>query len=1454
LKEKSYLLQRTKKHFSLLISLLVIYTGVNAQAPSPEFSATPLSGCAPVQVSFTDLSSGSPTSWQWDLGNGAQSTQQNPTTTYFNPGTYTVSLTVSNASGTNSITKTAFITINSAPTVDFNASVTAGCFPVRTQFTDLSVPGSGNIVSWEWDFGDGGSSTAQNPRYVYANAGNFNVSLKVTNDRGCSKTISKIQFVRVSPGVRPNFLNSNPTTCGTPASINFNNLSSGPGLITYQWDFGDGNSSNGGSPTHIYNSPGVYGVTLIVSSSLGCVDTLTKPNLLSIGNITTNFTYPDTVCVNTQASFVNNSSPVPQSSVWDFADGTGSQQTDTVKTYTIPGTYNVKLINTYQFCTDSITLLITVLAKPVPDFTAPVTTSCQAPLTVNFQDVSVGAATWLWDFGDGTTSTNQNPSHTYTTPGFFNVRLIITNPFGCADTITKFQFVRIARPIVGINGLPANGCIPFTFQPTPNVISVDGVASYFWEFGDGTTSTAQNPTKIYTILGRYTVKLTITTNTGCIDSFKLVDGVKVGTPPTANYSLTPNPVCAFSPVQFTDLSAPADEWLWLFGDGSVSSLQNPTHAYRDTGRYVVTLVAYNSGCPDTFRLNPPVTVLGPVGRYNFSVNCTNKTQVNFTDDSKLPLTWLWDFGDGTTSTAQNPTHNFPALGTYTVSLTVTNGGCSHTITKSVELVDEGPDFQVLTDTLCRGGIGTFIANSFTPGNISNFRWYLGNGVVINSGTGSAASLSYPIPGIYTISLVSTDINGCIDSIAKPAVLKVFGSRADFNTLSSAACKNATVNFTDLSVTDGIHPITNWRWDFGDGTIQNFSAPPFTHTYTSNGIYTVKLFTTDSFGCLDSMVKTNFLTTPALKADFLTKDTITCPTGGSVAFTNKSSGKQLTYNWDFGDGNSSALPAPTYTYNTTGIFTVKLTVTDSLGCQDSLSKTNHIRVIRPIADFFISDTLSLCTPFQVSFSNASQNFFALAWDLAGQTSFTLNPSFTFVAPGNYDIQLIAVGFGLTCKDTITKRVVVLDTAGSRIDYTPVNGCTPQTVNFTATVPGPVSYIWDFDDGQTANSTSATISHVYTGFGNYTPKLIVVDPTGCNIPLTGSINIQLNGAVAGFEASDSIFCNSGTVQFTDTTSTNGTITGHEWSFGDGSTDFSQNPSHLYNTPGLYTVSLAVVTNTGCRDTVTKVQYIKVVSNPMIEVDGDSVVCPLDLISLNGLLLVPDTSAISWQWNFSGGQSSTLQNPPPVQYAAEGTYPFSVTAINSTGCKDTIDRNIIVNPLPTVTMPPSITIQAGNSTPIPAIYSPNTINFNWTPPGGLSCTGCPSPVASPKTTTTYNVLFTDDNGCRASDSIRIIIFCNDNNLYIPNTFSPNGDGMNDIFYPRGKGLARVRNMVIFNRWGQVVFERLNFMVNDPSAGWNGKFNGTKSNADVYTYIIEVVCENNNTIKYNGNISLIQ
>jgi len=1574
---------------------------------SANFTTTsPRSGCSPLVVNFRDSSTGNPTQCRWDLGNGVTSVLQNPSTTYFNPGTYAVKLVVRNAAGTaDSITKTDYITVFSSPTATFTADRTTGCFPLSVNFTDGSTPGSGSITAWFWDFGDGTTSTQQNPTHVYTSAGSFAVTLRVVNSLGCARTFTRTQYIAVANGVTADFSFTTTPLCAAPAIASFINTSTGPTPLSFSWNFGDGSTSTTASPTHTYTNNGTYSVTLIAVSAQGCSDSITRTNAITVGNVQAVFTSADTVCVNEPVTLTNTSSPTPAASVWTLGNGSISTSQNAMTTYTTPGNYTVKLVADFGGCFDSLTRQIHVTARPQPQFIASPTAFCSVPATVNFTNQTAGGGTVLWNFGDGTTSTLQNPSHTYTAAGNYTVTLTVTNANGCSETRTQTDLIQIVRPQVNANNLPRNGCAPITIYPTATVTSGHTINSYLWKFGDGTTSSSPAPTHTYNTTGVYTVTLVYTTSEGCVDSVVVPNAVRVGTRPTAAFTVQPNNVCAFQNVSFTDQSTgTVDQWLWNFGDGGTSTQQNPTYSYSDTGWFHVQLIVYNNTCADTIRIQNAVHIKPPIAAFTVQNNCAAKFTKAFVDGSVGANTWLWNFGDGTTSNQQNPVHTYASTGVYTVTLTVTNDTCSHTTTQQVRVIDENALFATPDSIVCRNATANFVSSGINTANISVWQWNFGDGS--SASTDSVATHVYTVSGNYNVTLTITDLLGCIDSMSLP--IRVYGPTANFAVSAPVSCLyNNLTTFTNQSTSDGLHPIIRWEWNYGDGTIDSTGTPPYQHSYATAGNYTVSLLVRDSYGCTDVATNAAAVTISQPNAGFYSVDTITC-TGRPIRFTNTSTGTGMQYLWNFGDGNTGIDLNPQHNYASIGTYTIQLIVTDQYGCQDSITRPAYIAISYPRARFTISDSASTCPPLLVNFAHQSTDYTTLSWDFGDGTSAVIDsPSHFYTAAGIYYATLTVTGPG-GCTDTAMKRIEIRGPSGS-FTYAPLSGCKPLTVQFNGTAQNNATYTWDFADGTILVTTDSVVSHVYLNAGDYVPRLILTDAAGCSVPITGLDTVRVSGVTAGFTLSPSSFCNDGTVRFNNTTVGNDFITSYQWNFGDGTTGNDQHPSHYYSSPGVYTVSLLVTSQNGCRDSMTLVDTVRVFPNPVIRIDHDSSGCTPVTVRFNGQVISGDVASIRWQWNFGNGQTDTLQTPPAQTYSVANAYSINTIATDRNGCRDTAsvtinaypipvvdagpnvficrgafaqlsasgaatyvwnaspslscttcpsplaapsdttryfvtgttqfgcsatdsitvgvhhpftlqvgqgdtvcsgttvhlrasgaDRytwlpstgvvnpsagmttanptvttlyqviardnvncftdtgyvNIRVWPYPTVDAGPDRTVSIGTTVTLQPTYSNDVSSYQWTNPlQTLSCIDCPSPTVRTRgERNTYRITVSNEGGCTTNDEITIYTICNGGNLFIPNTFSPNADGKNERFYPRGQGLNHIKSLRIYNRWGEMVFSAVDFDANDASAGWDGTYKGKVLPPDVYVYTCEVICQNYEVLTYNGNVTLLR
>ncbi len=1449
----------TKLTAILSLVLLVAATPGSAQNPVANFVSNVTSGCAPLTVHFTDISTGNPTSWNWDFGNGQLSTTRNPSVLYTQPGTYTVRLVVRNNNGVDEEIKTNYITVSPSPTAAFTANLTTACAPVTIQFTDQSTipPGAGAITSWLWDFGDGNTSSQQNPTHTYTSTGFYTVSLLITSSNGCQNFTSIGRYIRIVSGITADFTNTEPFTCKAPFQVNFTDQSSGPGVLSYNWDFGNGGpGSTIANPSSIYSATGTYTVRLDVRSDLGCTGSITKN--ITITGKTTDFTIPQNICIGQTVTFQNNSSPAPVSSSWDFGDGTTSSQINPNKTFLTSGTFPVRLINNYGNCIDSITHNVTVISQPPINFTVNDSASCQAPFTVQFTDLSPLASTWLWDFGDGTTSNQQNPSHTYTTGGLFNVTLTITLPGGCSNSLTKTGYIQIRSTNISIVNAPAGGCIPFTYSPLADIQSVDNIVSYQWDFGEpGAIYNTQSPSHTYTSAGNFNVTLTVTTQNGCTETITVTDGVRTGIKPVVNFNFSPNNVCASVPVQFTDLSTTTPGalvlWEWNFGDSTFSTAQNPLHIYEDTGTLRIKLVVTNNGCQDS--AFQTITILPPVADFGYIVDCNNRLAVTFRDSSLAdpaygPITYQWNMGDpaNSTFTGMPPTpFTYPAFGTYMVTLTVTNGPCSYTKTKEVKLLNESPTFIIDPNPVCKSQVFSLTATGSDPDNIRDYTWVIGSAIIPD--TTRSIEFSLANYGTYDVTLTVEDIHGCTNSQTMANAITVSGPVAAFSPNGPGGCINSQVSFTDQSTPAGA-PIVQWTWGYGDGTQQTYTAPPFTHTYAETGSYTVTLMIKDNSNCADTISVTGAVLITKPVAAFRA-DTVYCPLA-PLLFTDTSSGSGLTYSWNFGDGGTSTLQNPSHSYALgDNSYTVKLKIRDLVGCEDSITKTNYIKIRSPQAAFDIQDSSGICRPLQTTFTFLGTNYQSHYWDFGdGGISTALNPSHFYNSFGTYYPKLYLIGPG-GCIDSAEAQVNLYDPAATtQIQVSPIAACNSITSNFNVTVPPGFKFKLYFGDGTSDSSLQTSVSHFYSAPGVYFPFVVLTDRFGCEARVSQG-RVDVYGALPLFDKDKKEFCDQGDVTFTNFTLNNDPIISSIWDFGDGNSSTAWEPVHNFSNPGTYIVTLTVTTQNQCTSSFS--DTIRVYPTPVLSIAGRDTICLNTAESFNGVVSLPD-STIQWQWTMGNGNTSQNQTATST-YTSVGDYTIDLIATNVLGCADTTQHTINVAPPPSaspVTDP--ITIISGSSTVLNMNYTGPIVNYTWLPLQHLDCPTCPAPIANPQFTTLYKVKVEDRYGCVSTGEITVRIICNGQNFFIPNTFSPNGDGSNEVFYLRGTGLFRVKTLRVFNRWGEVVFEKREFPVNNPAYGWDGTYKGRPGNADVYIYQLEIVCSNGDILKYSGNIALIR
>jgi len=1527
-----------------LLLVLPVFTG---RAQSANFTTDVTSGCSPLVVHFANTTGAcSGCIYSWNFGNGDPlSPSPGPvSTSYSGVGTYTATLTV-NEGGTIT-THSVTITVYPAPTVSFTASPLAVCPGGRVDFTSTTLGGVPGPIRYTWAFGDGGAGTGGSPSHIYPGPpGYYTVTLFATNSEGCQSLLAMTNYIEVYTPPYVNFFATTTHFCNPPGDAVFTNLSSGTPGLSYTWEFGDGSPISGATnPTHDYLTTGDYTVKLIVTDGHGCMDSVTRGDYITVSNLVARISGPDTACVNTTVTFANSSTPLSSvlSHTWTYGDGSPADTASTVHhLYRTAGTYTVTLVVWDGSCYDTTTHTIVILPGPPVSFTISPAEPCPPPAALTFTAIAPSGTTIRWLDGDGTTGAGTPFSHTYGLPGLDTISMIATSGVtGCIDTVTRTD--TLYNLLFNASATPDSGCMPLTvyfsgivqsYEPSPPLMGTIpypyGVASYTWNFGDGSApGSGAAPIHTYTAVGVYTATVTMVTGNGCTATATL--RIRVGTPPVVTITGSPTNKCYrdnLTVLTASVITGPVSSFEWTFSDGSYSggvlgssttdSTDIVTFSIPLPGVYSVCLIAYDDGCPsatvtriDFITIDSPKSIIGD------SVLCIPRGEVVFSDRSLGDDSHEWIFGDGDTSTAADPVHLYPSLTTYTASLATYNAasGCRDTASIGLDFIPPLPDFTASDTAICRDRF-IFFTPTLTGGTATAYYWYR-DWILRDADTSTIYLDTFHTTGFYTITLVIKDQNDCFDTITKTNYVGVALPDPAFTAVPSTGCLPLTVTFTDHSTDITGVTLASYIWSFGGGATSTVTSTPIAHTFTAVGTDTIKEIVIDRLGCRDSTTLPITVYRPS--ASFTVTSNYPCE-NIPVTFTDTSTGAIAGYSWMFGDGATSTAASPTHSYSTTGIYTVKLEVTDLHGCTATVTYVGFITITRPIASFHLTDSLSICPPLSTTFVNTSTGAVFYSWTLGdGSSSLLVSPSDLYLTSGVYHIQLVATNI-YGCTDTATRTAVILGYAGS-FTYGPDSGCVPLTVHFNAATSNVPTIIWDFADGHTSTvSAIDSISHTYTLPGAYVPRLILSDRTGCESSSTGIDTIKIDAVTAGFTENPNPVCQGGTFNFVDTSKSYwSTITSLSWLF-EGTTDTTATLSFTMDSVGSYPAALMVADGWGCTGTVN--DSVTVYPPPVITVSPDTIICVGDAASLTGYggvsytwapprtisctscnpamasptvittytvtgkdihgctntdtttvflktktvsvayldtsicqgvtVQLLDSGATKYDWSPAAGLSSVDVAAPLASPLK--TTKYTVIAQLGSCIPDTNTLTITVYPLPTVTTGPSRTVLAGMQAQLTATGQ-NIASYLWSPDEALSCDTCPSPVATLSVTTHYSITVTSDSGCTNSDTVTIYVICDKSQIFMPNAFTPNGDGQDDVFYPRGSGISTIKSFRIYNRWGELLFKREGIGVNDVANAWDGTYNGSMPKPDVYVYIVDAICETGAPISIKGDVTIIR
>ena len=1386
---------------SLLLLLLISTSFLATAQLQANFTVDKNGGCSPVSIAYTNTSTGTTanTIYQWDLGNGHSSSLADAGATYVLEQSYTITLTITDGNKTSTQTKQ--ITVYKRPAVNFSFNVTKGCLPVPVNFTASATAGDGSIANYFWDFGDG--SIEQTPsaqiQHTYNFVQNNTVGLTVTNSYGCYTSVEK-NAVEVLPAITANFSTDKKVLCSITDPAKFINNSTGPGTLSYAWDFGDGNISTEVSPSHVYNKKGTYSVKLTLSNKDGCVSINTKTDYLNVHNYGSDITVPSLICASSEVIFTDNSTPIADSKIW-VVDHINQCYWCNAFNYTFNDSlaHTIQLINTYGTCVDTATKQLIVKLPPViTPFIINIPPNCGAPVTVHFKDTTAGVTNWLWYFDWSNSEAlfnGNNAVNTYTTSWGHNVRLTVSNAAGCSASEVQNVYtgpVSVSVGVINTSYLGACDSVHATFK----AFSTDSIVTYFWDLGDGTTSTNAQPEHTFTKEGDFNVVLKYVTKSGCTGTSDINSArVHVAKRHPVDITSSGTTICGNTPVTFT-ITGSGNYNAWDFGDGTTSMSQynnTVTHQYTRDSTYTISVRfstdSYFGFCPDTLIKKDFIKVLAPFPKILSSTNTCDgeRNAVIFKDTSYKAITWDWNFGDGTvhSNTPHSLTHNYAATGAYKVILTNTSGQCSVTDSTMVYvLLKQKLKLSSNVSVTCSSDVAIISVTNMekhpTPNWYFDAYYYLSalqygdntnyayNGYIYLNGAWQTTA-NFQISGLdptkKDIRIISTSGYFSCQDTTNFIPLKINGPNAGFKLIDGSPCFAYPVIIQDTSVIRGNFPIKKWEWDFGDGTALSVNTGGLqTHTYAAPGHYFVQLKVTDTNGCTSSSggnyYGTQYANPSGPRSAFYYNPAQVTP-NTAITFnnsTNNYNSSNTQYQWIFGDGGTSTEYSPVHTFSKTSIDTVKLiSINTDTHCQDTAIQIINVKLINThfsFAKFYVG--ANTCPPVIVHFTNTSYNAVSVAWDFGdgSKADNQNNPSHTYYKPGTYKVIMYGYGYNGTTDTTVDSITVRAPNAKLKADK--LSGCLSQTITFNAAVTNARYIIWDFADGSIQQTPDTFAVHQYANPGLYNPLLIMTDSSGCSIIAKLPDTIIIDALKVSFPQNNNHFCDSANILFTPNIISVALDSFHQtllykWNFGTGKVADTANasrPSFNYNNPGKYIVNLQVQSPYGCIKQAT--DTIVVVKKSRAIISGPLEICEGLTAQFTGQAN-PANSNLLWNWNFGTGTISASQNPLPVLFANLGNFKISLIIVND-GCADSSLLNFIVHANPiAIATPVQAIVCLGKSIQLTArganIYS-------WLPVTGLDNSAIATPLATPPISTNYKVTVINNFGCKNTDSVSITV----------------------------------------------------------------------------------------------------
>ncbi len=1148
----------------------------------------------------------------------------------------------------------------------------------------------------------------------------------------------------------------------------------------------------------------------------------------------------------------------PYTFVWNPGGFTGS-----------PVTYNPTVNTTYTLITTDAcgnTVQSQSLAFILPSSTATFTTTSPICITQNaaftYTGNGVAATTYLWNFNDpgsgaSNTSTLQNPTHTFSAPGFYNVSLVATR--GTCVSAPYIQSIFVSPQPTASFTVSSPICLSQAVTLSYSGNAPAG-ATYNWNFGGGIiiSGSGQGPYDIqWNISGNHTVTLQVVVGICTSPTFSQV--IQVLNPPTATINVV-SQVCEGQNclITYTGNGGAAATYNWNFSGGTIISGSNggPYQiSWATAGTYTVTLSVTKNGCitiatPQTVTVNPIPTSLFTLNPISVCVgsNCT----VTYTGSASAAATYTWIFGTGATivsGTGLGPYQiNWNTSGIKNVKLTVTENGCTSIQTINQITVTPGvtSSFSVTTPVCqLQNSLITYSGNANAS---ATYTWNFGGGIIASGSGQGPYQINWSNWGNHTITL-SVIQNGCTSAVTTQIVHVNVPPTS--NIVVGSACENDT---TIINFGGAWDPSNTYNWNFGGGTVVYGNADgPYGVLWNTVGTYNVSLTVTLN-GCVSALTTVPVTVLQAPTSTF----TVVSPAcaGGATAVTYTGNANiQAPYNWYFGGGQiiSGGGAGPwVISYPNPGIYIVTLVVQD-FGCTSTMG--SQTITVNPIPDASFSLSPSICADANttVTYTGTSAANAVYNWNFGGgiiSTGTGQGPyQIYWNTPGAHTVTLTVTEGGCT-SPFVSHSIDVLYAPVADFNTTsPVCADKNSTVTFTGSSNAGANIIWDFGTA-TIVSGGGTGPYLlsFPSAGTYPVTLTITD-NGCVSVSTQNISVN-PVQISSFAVTPVPACVNTDVNIVYTGSANGTAF-YDWNFGGAiiSNGSGQGPYDiLFADTGNFLISLAVTQAICTSDTT----FFTIHVNPT-PLSDFSAAPTFACDNLETVFTNVSTGATNYNWDFGDNSSDTIANP--THNYLVGLFSVALTSYNQFGCFNTktISNYLNVQPTPTVqfTSDPLAGLELAldeNEFTFENLTQ-NGTSYLWTFGDGDS-SGIMNPNHIYSDTGKFFVTLIAYNDVGCSDSVKQgpYIIVPGAFIFVPNAFTPNGDDKNEVFKIYGHTIAST-GLQIFNRWGEMVYSGDGY-----KDGWDGTYKGKPLNTGVYVYRALITKNSGLTVTLQGDLTLIR